>query len=314
MSYAYYKKRRAYELKRYGKSRVAKSTIRRAKRSRGRKRSYGKKRAMSKRTVLNTTSRKKREVMLSYSNTTNTGASQTVARATAYVAGNATGFFVYSPTCRDLLLGGGHTVIQESMRTASTCYQRGFSEHLRVQTSSGIPWFHRRICFTTKGINAFNAVSTADTSPTQTYGAYVATSNGMERLWFNQVINAQPSTYAAAKALLFKGAENQDWDDVILAPVDTSRVTLKFDKTWMLRSGNSNGTIVERKLWHPMNKNLVFDDDQSGQTELSSYFSTEAKAGMGDYYIVDIFQAGVGATSSDLLNVYSNSTMYWHEK
>lgn len=251
--------------------------------------------------------------MLSFSNTSPSGSSLPTGTGTAYVAGNSTGYFVFCPTARDLSLGGAHTITQESMRTASLCYQKGFSEHLRIQTSNGTPWFHRRICFIVKPLSVFHQSSNAD-SPAQPYNPYVATSNGMERLWFNQIVNSQPATVSGQYGQLFKGTQGQDWNDVILAPVDTGRVTLKFDKTWTIKSGNASGTVVERKLWHGMNKNLLFDDDQSGSGETTSYFSVDSKAGMGDYFIVDLFQAGLGGSTSDILNVYSNSTMYWHEK
>lgn len=63
-----------------------------------------------------------------------------------------------------------------------------------------------------------------------------------------------------------------------------------------------------------MNHNLVYDDDESGVAEASGHLSVSSKAGMGDYYIMDIFSAGLGAGASDLLNIYANSTLYWHEK
>lgn len=253
--------------------------------------------------------------MLSWSNTTPAGASKTVGQSTAYVAGGGSpAYFLFSPTCMNLTAGNGgaNLLINQAERTASTVFHRGFSEHLRLQTNSGIPWFHRRICFTSRGTSAFQVAT--DSGATQTYAPYVDTTNGQERLWFNQSVNAQPVTLAAQQLILFKGVVNKDWDDPILAPVDTSRVTLKFDKTWVIKSGNANGTLVERKLWHPMNKNLVYDDDESGEAEVDSYFSTQSKAGMGDYYIMDIVQAGVGGGSGDLMNIFSNSTQYWHEK
>lgn len=270
---------------------------------------------MSKKRVLNVTSTKKRNGMLSWSNTTATGTSKSVSQGTAFVsAGGSPGFFVFCPTAMNLTAnsGGANLLINQAERTATTVFHRGFSEHLRVQTSSGLPWFHRRICFTIRGISVFQA--STDSAPVQPYQPFVDTSNGMERLWFNQSINSQPIALAAQQTLLFKGVINKDWDDVILAPVDTSRVTLKYDKTWVIKSGNANGTLVERKLWHPMNKNLVYDDDENGEAEIDSYYSTQGKAGMGDYYIVDIVQGGVGGSASDVINIFSNSTQFWHEK
>nr|QVW56537.1 MAG: capsid protein [Gemycircularvirus] len=272
---------------------------------------YTRKRPMSKRSVLNTTSRKKRNGMLTWSNTTNTGTNQTVQVGNGYV-NSAGAFFIWCPTAQSLDVNS--TVQNPASRSASTCYMKGLSEHVRIQTSSGIPWFHRRICFTTRGVSPFNASSTSDTTQFQTYQPYADTSNGIERLFFNTQQNVMPATQAAMWAILFKGQNGRDWNDLITAPLDSSRVSIKFDKTWTMQSGNTNGLVRERKLWHPMNKNLVYDDDESGDVEGGSYYSTEAKPGMGDYYVVDVIQPGTGATSSDFLQINANSTLYWHEK
>lgn len=248
--------------------------------------------------------------MLSWSNTTTTGSSRAIAQGPAYVNNNG-GFFVYCPTAQTL--DGQSTVANQASRTASTCYMKGLSEHVRIQTSSGVPWFHRRICFTQKGSSPFNTVSPSDT-PTQTYSPFLDTSNGIERPWLNVSLNSMNVTLAAMWSLLFKGQNGKDWDDLILAPTDTSRLSIKFDKTWTMQSGNANGLVRERKLWHPMSHNLVYDDDESGDIESPSYYSTDSKPGMGDYYVVDIIQPGTGATSADLLQIGANSTMYWHEK
>lgn len=272
---------------------------------------------MPRKKILDLTSRKKRNGMLSFSNTDTGGNQQSVQSGTAFVKGTTgtIGYFLFQVTAQNLAAtaGGSNLLINTPERTASTCYMRGFSEHLRIQTSSGVPWYHRRICFTSRGGSAFTQIAAGDT-PIQASGNSIDTSNGMQRLWLNSSVNAQPNTIAAQYAYLFKGVSGIDWSDVILAPVDNERVDLKFDKTWLIRSGNALGTVIERKLWHPMNKNLVYDDDESGEGMSSSYFSTDSKLGMGDYYILDLIQPGLGGNATDLLNIYSNSTLYWHEK
>lgn len=253
--------------------------------------------------------------MLSWSNTTASGASQTNQVGNAFVAGNVGGYFLFQPTAMNLsaLAGGANLAVNVAERTSQTCYMRGFSENIRMQTNSATPWFHRRICFTSRGGSPFTQVASGDT-PLQSSGNSVDTTNGQERLWFNAFVNAQGLTIAAQEGIIFKGAQNIDWNDPIVAPIDTARIDLKFDKTWLIKSGNQNGTILERKVWHPMNKNLVYDDDESGEQESSSYFSVDDKRGMGDFYILDIFQAGVGAGAGDLLSIIANSTLYWHER
>jgi len=272
---------------------------------------------MSKKRILNATSRKKRNVMLSWSNTSATGASQVTAPSPALVAGNSTARFLWLATAQDLISQGGvgGTVGQEAQRTATTCYMRGLSENIRVQTSSGLPWFHRRICFTAKGEIPFRNKAGADTSPTPNpVTPYVDTSTGMQRLWLNMTINNMQNTINERESVIFKGSNGVDWNDILTAPLDTTRITVKFDHTWTLRSGNANGTVYERKLWHPMNHNLVYGDDQSGIGEDTDYMSTTAKPGMGDYYVYDIVTPGQGGTAADLALLQSTSTLYWHEK
>ncbi|ANC51602.1 capsid protein [Faeces associated gemycircularvirus 16] len=299
---------------RYRTSRVWKRSSRR--------KSYGRKkpkrtsrRPMTKKRILNTTSVKKRNGMLSFSNTTATGASQTTAQATAFVNATQLGYFLFAVTDQNLAAnaGGSNLRINTAQRTATTCFMRGFSEHLRIQTSSGLPWFHRRICFTTRGASSFNIVDPNDTQ-VQASGNSIDTSSGQQRLWLNASVNNQPNTINNQYNILFKGQRNIDWNDPIIAPVDTTRVDLKFDKTWLIKSGNASGTITSRKLWHRMNKNLVYSDDENGEAMATSYASTASKQGMGDYYILDLFQAGIGGSATDIINVFSNSTLYWHEK
>lgn len=253
--------------------------------------------------------------MLAWSNTTASGTSMTVGVGSANINGATGAMFIFCPTAMDLLQGATNPnyAINTAERTATTCYMRGFSERLRMQTNSHLPWFHRRICFRWRGLGPFNTGNSSDTV-VQTFRPYVDTTNGMERLWFNQSINTMNVTVNAQLDILFKGTANQDWNDLIVAPIDTARVDLMSDKTWTIKSSNEAGTLVERKLWYPMNKNLVYDDDETGESMKTAYLSVDSKAGMGDYYIIDFFSGGVGGSSSDLLNIASSSTLYWHEK
>lgn len=270
---------------------------------------------MTKKQVLNTTSRKKRNGMLSWSNTTATGATQTTGVGSLNAIGgtgnNIGAITLFSPTCMDLNNSAVHTIGLESRRTATVCYMRGFRENIRIQTSSGLPWFWRRICFTAR--NSFLTSFTGDT-PTNTFRPYVETSNGLERLWLNQTINAMPNTIAGQQDIIFKGKANVDWNDLISAPTDPRFISVKYDKTRCIRSGNASGTIKEVKLWHSMGKNLVYADDEDGVVQDSNYFSVPGNAGMGDYFIYDIFLPGLGSGAGDIINVNSNATMYWHEK
>lgn len=269
---------------------------------------------MTKKRILNVTSTKKRNGMLTFSNTTTAGLSRTIGAGPAVINARDGATFYWIATAMDLSAAGStNTVAQQAARTASTCYMRGLQENLQIQTSSPLPWFHRRICFTFRNTLPFQVTTPPDVT-VQPYIPYVETSNGMQRLFLNQNINGMSASRAQMEGILFKGSAGVDWNEITVAPIDTTRVSVKFDKTWTYRSGNSNGIVKKTKLWHPMNHNLVYDDDENGATEQSSYISVDSKAGMGDYYVVDYFTSGLGGTVSDLLAMQVNSTLYWHEK
>lgn len=304
--------------------RARRRTVRSAKRLVSRRRistkrtTYRKKGAMSKKRILNISSRKKRNGMLTMTNANDAG---TVGLANNRIANLivSTNSYrgIWLATAQDLVDGDGNAtrVSQQSARTSTTCYMRGLGEHIRIQTSSGIPWFWRRICFTYKG-PTFSQYDNRDT-PIQIEPnsmRYQDTSNGMQRLFFNQNLNNTPLTIDQEDDIIFKGRKNVDWTDPIIAPLDTARITVKYDKTRTIRSGNERGTVKEFKMWHPMNKNLVYGDDEIGDKMTTTFRSVPSKAGMGDYYVMDIITPGSGAVTSDQLLVQANSTLYWHEK
>lgn len=259
--------------------------------------------------------------MLTASNTSgtgnplpNTGTRVVVAGGPNYTGSQYNGgIFLWNATARDLTINAGPigAVGQEAVRTATTCYMRGLSEHLRFQTNSPAPWFWRRICFT---LQANLAGTAPGDTPTNTYADYLENSNGITRLWLNQVINNQGNTTSALTTILFKGARGRDWTDLVTAPVDNRRVNLKYDKTRIFRSGNNSGIVREHKLWHKMNKNLVYDDDEIADVETTSAYSVADKRGMGNYYVLDIIQPGESSSTSDYLLIDTTSTLYWHEK
>lgn len=313
---AYLRKRR-YSRRSYAKSaRKPRSRSARPSRYTGRTRRYTRKRGMSTRKVLDITSRKKRDTALTFSNTAPSGAAQPIAIGNYYVNGSgAGGRSVYCPTARSLVQfgGGSGTVVQEAMRTATSCYYRGHSEKIRIQTSSGLPWIWRRICFRLRGPSVF-AFPVSGETPTIPQFSSLETSNGYKRVYVNMLTNAMPNTIDNQDSILFKGAKGVDWNDLITAPVDTRRVDLAYDKTRRISSGNANGILREYKIWHPMNKTLVYADDENGEVEDSGLYSVGDKRGMGDYYIFDVFQPGTGGSSSDGLLCTTTSSTYWHEK
>jgi len=257
--------------------------------------------------------------MLSTSNTNGTGGSSAVAIRPLFVNGSTGNAYVlWNATARNLATGGAgvNVFTDKADRTSTTCYMRGLREILRIQTSSPLPWVWRRICFTTKDDLFLNKVN-GDATPNVTYSPFFdSTTNniGMTRHWFNQQVNNTPNTISTFNGSIFQGEQDKDWNNILNAKTDSTRITTMSDVSISLHTGNANGYFKTHKRWYGMNKNLVYDDDENGAAEITRYTTTQAKPGMGDYYILDIFVPGLGGTAADLLTVDSQATLYWHEK
>ncbi|UOK20978.1 capsid protein [Chifec genomovirus UA13_107] len=232
--------------------------------------------------------------------------------APAILVGNTYEYiFPFCCTARDLTSGiptaGNPTlgrVTDQATRTATTCFMRGYSEAITIQTTDGLPWLWRRIVFTYKGL-VFPAA-------TSSFNYVMENSAGYAR-----VVNSAPAgSISSFINVAFKGVQNADWNTFVDAPLDTSRISVLYDKTMTIASGNEDGMIRKYKFWHPFNKNLVYDDEESGGSTLNngSYLSVSSKAGMGDAYIVDFFRPRTGGTTASQLSFHPQGTLYWHEK
>lgn len=298
--------RKRYTRKRYSRA-DPRSSIRR--RYRATNRRSMKPRVLSKKRILNTSSRKKRDTMLSVTNTSigNPVGSSTYLIAPAVITADRNAFWVWSPTARSMDRGDGIALIgDEASRTATNVYMRGLKEKIAITTNDACPWFWRRIVFYSK----LPAFRTATTGGGNAFSPYFYGSNG-----YNRMVN-QPVNGSAYDDGIWKGTLNKDWNDFITAPVDNRRVDLRYDKTISLNSGAAQGFSRNFNRWHPMNKTLTYDDDENGGAESLSPWSVSDKRGMGDMYIVDIFQSGAGRGTGTTSQLYfrPEATLYWHER
>lgn len=197
-------------------------------------------------------------------------------------------------------------------RSSRTCFIRGIKENVSYVTDDGEAWRHRQIIFTAKGELPLGEEFEGDRTISS-----VTTSDGRET-FFRGLAPLPLESRTPLVALLFKGNGNstagvQDWTDLLMAPVDKTRFSVLRDNITDIRSGNDSGTIKTRKRWTPINKNLVYGDEEIGNQMFSSYKSTTGKPGIGDVYIFDMFAALRNSEGSTLL--YSpTTTLYWHEK
>lgn len=274
---------------------------------------------MTKKRILNATSLKKRDTMLCYTNSTS-GTQQgsgTYQQQAAVINGgladSTAAAFLWTATARDNttnIAGNVGTRFNAATRTSSTPFMVGLSEKIEIQCNTGMPWQWRRICFTMKG----PSLIPNSTASGAVFNNALETSYGYTRV-MNQVPgNPGNNPYYSLTGVIFKGQVNSDWNDPMTAPTDNSRVTIRYDKTVTLASGNEDGFIRNYKRWHPMKKTLVYDDDETGGGTSVSGMSSEGRAGMGDYYVLDFFRARQGSATTDQLTVRPEATLYWHEK
>lgn len=287
------------------------STPRSTKRSYAPRRRYtGKRRftsrKMSNKRILNVTSKKKKDVMRTW---TNMDANNTVGNfraGSAILQGNNTYVIPWAATSRPALsqVGSHGSPVEEAVRTATTCYMRGLKERIQILSDTGAPWKWRRICVRLRGDFLYSKET--GTTPL----SLLTEDAGMVRLATNWGNNA--TAINDLFRILFRGERNIDWRDPLIAPTDSRRWDIVYDKTTHITCGNESGVYRTYNRWHAMNKNLVFDDDQDGGDQELRRWSVEGKQGMGDYYVIDFFAGNGGA--DDQLSVEYNSTLYWHEK
>lgn len=216
--------------------------------------------------------------------------------------------FVWCATARDndRTPGNFGSKYDIGSRTSSKPFMVGLSEKVEIQVANGVPWQWRRICVTIKSGITFGGFLPDSSS----YHAYLLDSSGYRRV-VNTVLDGLRPNF---ENYLFAGVKNTDWIDPMIAQVDNSRFTVMYDKTRSIASGNEDGLIRSYKLWHPMRKTLVYDEDESGGGVNSQVQSSLSRAGMGDYWVIDYFQPRTGAVSTDQLLFRPQAKLYWHER
>lgn len=210
--------------------------------------------------------------------------------------------FIYNATGRpsENSTGQRGSKMDTSLRTSETIFAVGLRERITLETNNAAPWEWRRICFTSK-----DDYGEADPDTSK----YMRrTSNGMVRL-----LSAQETpTYLNDE--LFEGERNVDWLSPLTAPISQKDVSVKYDRRTIIKSTNNSGTIRNVKLWHNMRHNVVYEGEQSGESMVDSAVSVSGRAGMGNYYIMDIFRKHGANDDQSTLTFTPESTFYWHEK
>lgn len=284
----------------------------------------------TKKAVLNTTSTKKRDVMLPVTNQSVLGAPllQVQPASPIHVRGgeaNTTtqngAFFIWSPTQRPI----NDNTVSENSRSTRDVYHKGFRERIKVESSSSAAWVWRRIVVETKedDFSYDGFVEGGDTSaPPREFRPWYLGPAGVSRLWYNQYGNKLTPgdnrinpLYEAMVERLFEGSAINDWLDTLAAKVDVDRYKLRYDKTFTLRSNNDDGFVKYLNFYFPFESTMYYDHDESGSgTGNQSVVCTPAKKGMGNVYIIDIVEGAFSSDDTDILRITPEACAYWHER
>nr|QWY79441.1 MAG: capsid protein [Cressdnaviricota sp.] len=286
--------------------------------SRVKKRAYRKKTSRpTRRSMINTMSRKKRDTTLSLSGTGNNPAPTATltigplrllpTTTSSYHTG--THAFLYCPTYRWLQPNNAEYIAQ---RTSSRPFMKGFSESFEFSTNDGSTWLHRRIAFTTKDPQLVPLLIQSS------IGAQATAVSGTNRPFRDMAGEATGNYQTAVTNVydrIFQGIDTVDWANVMTAKLDRTRITPLYDSHRRMASGNNAGTTRVHKHYVPLNKTLVYDDEENGTTMSPAALSTEAKPGMGNLYILDLFECDQPVDpAGSVLQFQTSSTLYWHEK
>lgn len=114
-------------------------------------------------------------------------------------------------------------------------------------------------------------------------------------------------------------SENNRWN----APLDNRRYTIVYDKSYTINpnydvgENSAFGKSRSRKMWHPLNCTLMYDQDEAGIGDLDSAWAALAPATGANFYILDIFSTGqdLGDDTSQRVGTFTTTAnVYWHEQ
>lgn len=220
--------------------------------------------------------------------------------------------FLNVPTYRTLSPNTGAFVAQ---RTAIDPYYVGLAERYSIIPLTANVWWWRRIVFASKrdfgGELQLATAIGAQSSPgaltqrnfrdmSQVPGT---TTNNYGQLLTNVITE------------LYEGIFTVDWIDPMRAKLDNSRVTVINDR---LRTVKSNNDFPGPKVYNtyvPIKKTVVYQDEENGTNMSVSPISVTSKRGLGNIYVLDLFEMPANASATtDTMQISSQQTLYWHEK
>lgn len=265
-----------------------------------RRRYRGRRPKMTSRRVRDIASRKKYDTI--FGATSNDV--QSTGQANIYAGTN---YFMWCPTWRQRRTAS----TDEHVRANQEVFMRGIKD--RIMVSATFSLIHRRVCF-------WSHRRIDDARPYVFDNPDVIDAPSYQR---RNLSALYPNLDEEIFEYLFKGtvgldySENSRWD----TPLDNKRVKIVYDKQYTITPNYAApldaqfGKTLTRKLWHPINRKVRYDDEEEGADVNGSGWSAQTPESLGNYYVLDIFSTGQYIEgSTDQVGTYMpESTTYWHE-
>lgn len=300
---------------RYGKKK--RGGVRR--RSYGKKRTYRKYRAPSKRKMIDMMSVKKKDTMMSQAAVgINPNPNSTVVSGGLLITDTTTSTYhagihmtLQIPSYRFLVANNSAF---KSFRTSTRPFIKGLFEQYQIAAADASVWEHRRIVWSSKDV--YSATVAAN------IGAMSAQGDAVSYRVFRDMSGVTSGNYTDLQTRLydvvFQGIDSVDWRTPFLAKVDRSRVNLLSDTKYQISTNNAVPRTKYKKFWTPINRTIQYDDEENGLNVSPSPISVSSKSGMGNIFVLDLFQCvnkdPATTAGNAVLQVSSSQTLYWHEK
>jgi hypothetical protein len=252
-------------------------------------------RRMTSRRVRNIASRKKHDTQL--------GASSSGANPIQLHAGN--NYFLWSPSYLEQ-----QDESYDYVRNAQSVFFRGVQDRVFLSAAFAFTW--RRVCF-------FSYEQLVAGIP-----FFVDPSNEEDpHIVRRPLREINPKNASDFFAYAWKGtvgvdfSENTRWN----APLDDKLLTIVYDRSCTINpnyaapQGATFGKSMTRKMWHPVNKSIMYTDKENGSTPQTTGWSSMSPNSPGNFYILDIFSTGqdLPGDTTGVGEFGSEATVYWHE-
>ena len=252
-------------------------------------------RRMTSRRVRNIASRKKHDTQL--------GASSSGANPVQLHAGN--NYYLWSPSYLEQ-----QDESYDYVRNAQNVFFRGVQDRVFLSAVFAFTW--RRVCFFSyeqliAGIPFF-------VDPANEEDPHIVRRPLRE---INPKNASEFFAYAWKGTVGVDFSENTRWN----APLDDKLLTIVYDRSCTINpnyaapQGATFGKSMTRKMWHPVNKTIMYTDKENGSTPQTTGWSSMSPNSPGNFYILDIFSTGqdLPGDTTGVGEFGSEATVYWHE-